>query len=199
MININKVVKQIHNDGRYDAILDVAKKALDTNTPTLESIEKLVLEDPYYIIEYKDLNRWGELSSIHIKELEINDTDSSEAISLKEKINEDMTFLKNREEYEVASKDGIYLAWTGFIALPSIYVIDNMVRLFTDLYIDKNEMSVYISFVVVIILSAWGYLKVSRSHKNLHHRYIQTQKEMRKLISLGIEKEYFTLYEVYED
>ena len=199
MINIKKVVNEIHSDGRYDAILDVVKKALGTDTPSLESIEKLVLEDLYYITEYKDLNRWGELTSIHIKNLEIKDTDSSETISLKEKINEDMTFLKNREEYEVPSKDGIYLSWTGFIALPSIYVIDNMVRLFTDLYKDNNELSVYMSFVIVLILSAWGYLKVSRSHKRLHQQYIQTQKEMRKLIALGIEKEYFTLYEVYED
>ncbi len=199
MINIKKVVNEIYSDGRYDAILDVAKKALGTKTPSLESIEKLVLEDSYYITEYKDLNRWGELTSIHIKELEINDADSSESISLKEKINEDMRFLKNREEYEVPSKNGIYLAWTGFIALPSIYVIDNMVRLFTDLYKDNNELSVYMSFVIVILLSAWGYLKVSRSHKQLHQKYIQTQNEMRKLISLGIEKDYFSIYEVYED
>lgn len=199
MINIKKVVKEIHSDGRYDAILDVVKKALATKTPSLEEIEKLVLKDSYYITEYKDLNRWGELSSIHIKELEIKEIDSSDTIILKETINEDMIFLKNREEYEVPSKDGIYLAWTGFIALPAIYVIDNMVRLFTDLYKDNNELSVYMSFIIVIILSSWGYLKVSRSHKTLHRKYIQTQKEMRKLISLGIEKEYFTLYEVYED
>ena len=199
MINIKKVVNEIHSDGRYDAILDIVKKDLGTDTPSVEDIEKLVLKDTYYITEYKDLNRWGELTSIHIKELEIKSSDTLQIRDLKEKINEDMRFLKNREEYEVPSKDTIYLAWTGFIALPSIYVIDNIVRLFTDLYKNNNEISVYLSFIVVIILSAWGYKKVSSSHKELHQKYIQTQKQMRKLISLGIEKNYFTFDEIYED
>ncbi len=41
MINIKKVVNEIHSDGRYDAILDVVKKDLATQIPTLEEIEKI--------------------------------------------------------------------------------------------------------------------------------------------------------------
>lgn len=199
MINIKKVVNEITNDGRYDAILDVAKKKLGTNNPSLAEIEDLVLNDAYYISEYKDLNRWGELTSVHLKELEIKDTDSSEAVSLKKTINDDMIFIRNREEYEVPSKDIIYFSWTVFIALPSIYIIDNMVRLFTDLYKNNNEISVYISFGIVVILSLWGYLKVSRSHKQIHAKYIQKQIEMRKFISIGIKENYFSFSEIYED
>ena len=199
MINIKKVVNEITNDGRYDAILDVAKKKLGTNNPSLAEIEDLVLNDSYYISEYKDLNRWGELTSVHLKELEIKDTDSSEAVSLKKTINDDMIFIRNREEYEVPSKDIIYFSWTVFIALPSIYIIDNMVRLFTDLYKNNNEISVYISFGIVVILSLWGYLKVSRSHKQIHAKYIQKQIEMRKFISIGIKENYFSFSEIYED
>ncbi len=199
MINIAKITSEIHCDGRYDAILDVAKKALNSNNPTLEDIQKLIFKDEYYIKEYKDLNRWGELTSVHIKYLEIKDTDTNEIKETKIKINTDIKFLKNREEYEVTSKNGIYAAWTVSIALPSIYIIDNIVRLFTDIYTNNNENSVYFSFVIVLILSAWGYLKTSLNHKRLHKQYIQTQKEMRKLISLGVEQKYFTFSEVYED
>ena len=86
MVNIKKVIKEIHSDGRYDAILDVAKKKLNNDNPTLEEIEKLVLEDEYYINEYKDLNRWGELSSVHIKTLKIKEDDSQEIREIKEEI-----------------------------------------------------------------------------------------------------------------
>jgi hypothetical protein len=199
MVNIQKVIKQIHSDGKYDAILDIAKKTLNNHNPTLEDINQLVLEDTYYLKEYKDLNRWGELSSIHIKELNIKDTDTQEIKGIKQKINKNMKFLKNREEYEVASKNSIYAAWTISIALPSIYIIDNIVRLFTNLYKDNNETSVYMSFFIVVILSIWGYIKVSLSHKQLHTKYIKLQKETRKLISFCLEQKYFTFDEIYED
>ena len=85
MVNIQKVIKQIHSDGKYDAILDIAKKTLNNNNPTLEDIKQLVLKDTFYLKEYKNLNRWGELSSIHIKELNIKDTDTQEVKDSKQK------------------------------------------------------------------------------------------------------------------
>ena len=85
MVNIQKVIKQIHSDGKYDAILDIAKKTCNNNNPTLEDIKQLVLKDTFYLKEYKNLNRWGELSSIHIKELNIKDTDTQEVKDSKQK------------------------------------------------------------------------------------------------------------------
>jgi len=85
MVNIQKVIKQIHSDGKYDAILDIAKKTFNNNNPTLEDIKQLVLKDTFYLKEYKNLNRWGELSSIHIKELNIKDTDTQEVKDSKQK------------------------------------------------------------------------------------------------------------------
>jgi hypothetical protein len=180
-------------------MLITVKKTLNLDNPSLEDIKRLVLEDEYYIKEYKDLNRWGELTSVHIKDLKVKDNDNQEIKDVKYKINKDIKFLRSREEYEVKSKDSIYFAWTVSIALPSIYIIDNMVRLFTDIYINNNQNSVYLSFVIVVILSILGYKKISNSHKKLHTQYIQIQKEIRKLIALGLEKKYFTLEEIYED
>ncbi|WP_072679964.1 hypothetical protein [Arcobacter sp. LA11] len=198
MVSIKKVAKDIKSNGKYDAILDYVKKALNTNKPTLEEIEQLVKDDPYYIKEYKDLNRWGELSSIHIKPLNIKDNEDNHSKEIKEKINSQLDYLINGEEYEIPSKRLIYMAWTGFIALPSIYVIDNMVRVSTDLY-TTNENGVYFSFIIVLIASIWGYIKVSKNHKNQHTKYINTQKEVRGYVKLGLENKYFTYEEVYKD
>ena len=198
MISIKKVANDIKNNGKYDAILDYVKNSLNNNEPKIEEIQQLVIDDPYYIKEYKDLNRWGELSSVHIKTLNINEVDYKQSKEVKEKINSKIDYLINGEEYEIPSKKIIYLSWTGFITLPSVYVIDNMVRVSTDFY-TTNENGVYFSFLIVLILSIWGYLKVSSNHKNQHLRYVNTQKETRALVKLGLEKNYFTYEEVYKD
>lgn len=198
MVNIKKVAKDIQSDGKYDALLDMVKEDIKSENPTLIEIEKLISEDKKYIVEYKDLNRWGELSSVHVKKLEINPNDKKEAKETKELINKDLDYLVLGEEYEVGSKKTIYLAWTGFIALPSIYVIDNIVRLATDFYI-THENHVYFSFLIVMLLSTWGYLKVTKNHKRQHDKYIKTQQEIRSLVKTGLEKNYFSFNEVYKD
>ena len=195
MINLKKVVNDIKDDGKYDAILDVVKDKLKNDNPSYDDILELIQSDEFYIKEYKDLNRWGELSSVHINALHVEDTDTNEAKESKETINKNTTYLINGEEYEIKQKNIIYLAWTAFIALPSIYVIDNLVRIM-DMYKD-NENSVYVSFVIVLLASVWGFMKVTKNHKNQHERYIQTQQDTRKLVKLGIEKEFFTYEEVY--
>jgi hypothetical protein len=198
MISIKKVVNDIKTDGKYDAILDYVKKALDRKEPSLEQVTKLVKEDSYYIKEYKDLNRWGELSSVHIKNLFIKENEEKESKEIKTKINAQLDYLVNAEEYEIPSKKIIYLSWTGFIALPSVYVIDNMVRISTDLY-TTHENHVYFSFIIVLITSVWGYLKVNKNHLKQHLRYIKTQKNIRLLVKQGLEKNYFTYEKVYKD
>ena len=195
MTNIKKVVNDIKDDGKYDAILDVVKDKLQNQNPSYEDIQHLVETYSYYIKEYKDLNRWGELSSVHLNELHVDDADTDEAIITKETINKNASYLTNGEEYEIKQKNIIYLAWTGFIALPSIYVIDNLVRIM-DLYKD-NENSVYISFVIVIMASIWGYMKVTKNHKNQHERYMQTQSDTKALVKSGIDRKFFTYEEVY--
>lgn len=195
MINIKKVANDIKSDGKYDALYIEVQKRLGNDNPTVEEIEALVISDPYCVIEYKDLNRWGELSSVHIKDLKIATDDSQEVKFSKEMINKNADYLRHGEEYEVKSKNTIYIAWTGFIALPTVYVIDNVVRV-TDMY-EELEYGVYISIAIVFIASIWGYLKVKNNHRNQHEKYLQTQVETRELVKVGLEKEYFTFEEVY--
>ncbi|NOR57342.1 MAG: hypothetical protein GQ474_02350 [Sulfurimonas sp.] len=196
MINKLKVVDDIKNDGKYDAILDVVKQTLQSDEPTKEQIAKLVDNDMFYIKEYKDLNRWGELSSVHVNELELKQSDTWEYKELKKQINKNVTYLKNGEEYEIKQKNIIYLAWTGFIALPSIYVIDNLVRIMG--FYDGNENSVYVSFLLVVFASIWGYMKVTKNHKRQHEKYTQTQVDTRALIQDGLKNKSFAYEEVYQ-
>ena len=196
MISIKKVTNDIQNNGKYDAILEQVKKTLGNENPTFEEIEKLISKDKYYIAEYKDLNRWGEISSVHIQPLEIKESDCDEAKELKTKINADLEYLVLGEEYQVPSKKVIHIAWTGFVLLPAIYVIDNMVRMFTTWYITHANY-VYLSFVIVTAICLWGYYKVTQNHARQHKQYTQKQQEIRALVNEGLEKNYFTYEEVY--
>ena len=196
MVSIKKVVDDIKNNGKYDAILEHLKQTSNNQNPTLEEIENLVKEDAYYIAEYKDLNRWGEISSVHVQALAIKESDSPEAKELKAKINADLDYLVLGEEYQVASKKVIHGAWTGFVLLPSIYIIDNMVRMFTTWYITSPSL-VYLSFAIVTILCLWGFYKVTQNHSRQHKQYTDKQQEIRTLVIEGLEKNYFTYEEVY--
>ena len=196
MISIKKVANDIKENGKYDAILEHLKKTLSNENPTLEEIEKLINENEYYIAEYKDLNRWGEISSVHIQKLETGKSDSTEVREIKEKINKDLDYLILGEEYQIPSKKVIHAAWTGFVLLPSIYVIDNMVRMFTTWYITHTNY-VYLSFAIVTALCLWGYYKVTQNHARQHKQYVQKQQEIRALVKEGLEKNYFTHEEVY--
>jgi len=195
MVNIDKVVNDIKNDGKYDAILEIVKNKLNNENPSFNEIKKLVNDDSFYIAEYKDLNRWGELSSVHLKELEIDKDDASEVKKLKKEINEKYTYLVNSEEYEIKQKNLIYFAWTVSIALPSIYIIDNLVRI-TGLY-EGNENGIYISFILVLILSMWGYIRAVKNHKQQNKKYIQIQTDTKALIKNGLDKKAFTAEEIY--
>ena len=196
MVSIKKVAADIKNNGKYDAILEHLKEALNNQSPTVEEIEKLVREDAYYIAEYKDLNRWGEISSVHVQNLEIKQSDSPQAKEVKEKINANLSYLILGEEYQIPSKKVIHAAWTGFVLLPSIYVIDNMVRMFTTWYITSPNY-VYLSFAIVTVLCLWGFYKVTQNHSRQHREYSAKQEETRALIRKGLEENYFTYEEVY--
>ncbi len=196
MVSIKKVANDIKENGKYDAILDHLKKTLNNENPTLGEIERVINEDEYYISEYKDLNRWGEISSVHIQKLETKESDSTEAKEIKTKINKDLDYLLLGEEYQVPSKKVIHAAWTGFVLLPSIYVIDNMVRMFTTWYITHTNY-VYLSFVIVTMLCLWGYHKVTQNHARQHKQYSDKQQEIRTLVKEGLDKNYFSYEEVY--
>ena len=196
MVSIKKVINDIKNNGKYDAILEHLKQTSNNQNPTLEEIEKLVTSDEYYISEYKDLNRWGEISSVHVQALEIKESDSPKEKEVKAKINADLDYLVLGEEYQVSSKKVIHGAWTGFILLPSIYVINNMVRMFTTWYITSPNL-VYLSFAIVTALCLWGFYKVTQNHNQQHKQYSNKQKEIRALVALGLKNNYFTYEEVY--
>ena len=197
MINIKKVAHQLKHDGMYNTVLIEVQEKLNNEEPTIEEIEVLITNDEYYINEYKELNRYGELSSVHAKKLEINEQDSQEAKTFKTTLNDNVQQLKNLENFEVDSKNSAYSIWIGSAGVMILFMVHNIVALFSELYHTHGGL-VYTSFAIILGLTYWAYRKMKINHEAQHERYKVIHKETRAMIKEGLEKNHFSHDEFFQ-
>ena len=195
MINIKKVAHQLKHDGMYNTILIEINEALKNEEPTIEEIEELIIKNDYYINEYKELNRYGELSSVHANKLVIDEDDEHK--EFKTKLNENVQQLKNLENFEVDSKNSAYSIWIGSAGVMVIFMAHNIVALFSELYHTHGGL-VYTSFAIILGFTYWAYYKMKQNHEEQHERYKILHKETRAMIKEGLEKNYFTHEEFFQ-
>ena len=195
MINIKKVAHQLKHDGMYNTVYIEVQEKLNNEEPTVEEIEELIIKDEYYINEYKELNRYGELSSVHAKKLVIDENDKQK--EFKTKLNENVQQLKNLENFEVDSKNSAYSIWIGSAGVMVIFMAHNIVALFSELYHTHGGL-VYTSFAIILGFTYWAYYKMKQNHEEQHERYKILHKETREMIKEGLEKNYFNYEEFFE-
>ncbi len=196
MINIKKVAHQIKFDGMYNTVYSEVQEKLDNLDPSVDEIEQLITDDEYYIWEYKELNRYGELSSVHAKKLDIKDDESIEAKEFKTKLNDNVQQLKNLENFEVDSKNSAYSIWIGSIGVMVIFMVHNYFALFSDLY-NTHENWIYFGYAIILGFTYWGYKRTKANHENQHILYKDLHKETRNMIKEGFEQHYFTHEEFF--
>ncbi len=197
MINIKKVAHQLKFDGMYNTVYIEVQEELKSEDPSVEMIEELITNNEYYVNEYKELNRYGELSSVHAKELIIDENESDEIKTFKAALNDNVQQLRNLENFEVDSKNSAYSIWIGSAGVMIIFMAHNIVALFSELYHTHGGL-VYGSFAIILGLTYWAYRKVKLNHEEQHKRYKLLHKETRAMIKEGLEKGYFSHEEFFE-
>lgn len=197
MINIKKVAYQLKYDGMYNTIYIEIKEALNNEDPSLEEIQELISKDEYYIWEYKELNRYGEVSSVHAKTLHINDSEDDKIKEFKTKLNSNVQELRNLENFEVDSKNSAYSIWIGSIGVMVIFMAHNIIALFSELYTTHADI-VYISYTIILIATYWGYKKAKQNHEKQHQVYKVLHSNTREMIKQGLENNYFSYDDFYE-
>jgi membrane-bound ClpP family serine protease len=197
MINIKKVAHQLKFDGMYNTVYIEVQEELKSEDPSVEMIEELITSNEYYVNEYKELNRYGELSSVHAKELIIDENESDEIKTFKAALNDNVQQLRNLENFEVDSKNSAYSIWIGSAGVMIIFMAHNIVALFSELYHTHGGL-VYGSFAIILGLTYWAYRKVKLNHEEQHKRYKLLHKETRAMIKEGLEKGYFSHEEFFE-
>ena len=197
MVNIKKVAKLIKLDGMYNTIYTEVQEKLNNDNPSIEEIEELISNDEYFIWEYKELNRYGELSSIHAKKLELKDSDNGEVKEYKTKLNEKTQILRNLEMFEVDSKNSAYSIWIGSFGVMVIFMAHNLIALFSEYY-TTHAPFVYSGYALIMSLTYWAYKKAKDNHENQFAKYKVLLKDTRELVKNGLENKYFTYDEFYE-
>lgn len=197
MINIKRVAHQLKYDGMYNTVYIEVQEKLNNEDPSLEEIEELLSNDEYFVWEYKELNRYGELSSVHAKKLKITDDAPNEEKNFINKLNENVQKLKNIEMFEVDSKNSAYSIWIGSAGVMVIFMMHNIIALFSELY-KTHAPLVYLSYAIVMGLTYWMYKKAKHNHENQHKNYKILHAETRSLIQDGFAKNYFTHEEFYQ-
>ena len=165
MINIKKVAHQIKYDGMYNTVYIEVQEELKNEDPTLQEIQELITTNEYFVWEYKELNRYGELSSVHVKKLDIKDSDDSDAKSFKEELNKNTQKLRNLENFEVDSQNSAYSIWIGSAGVMVVFMVHNIVALFSELY-TTQEALVYLSYGLILGLTYWLYRKAKLNHES---------------------------------
>ena len=197
MINIKKVAHQIKFDGMYNTVYIEVQEKLNNENPSLDEIEQLITDEEYYVWEYKELNRYGELSSVHAKKLLINNEEDSETKKFKENLNEKTQELRNLEMFEVDSKNSAYSIWIGSVGVMVIFMVHNIIALFSELYTTHGSL-VYISYALILAFTYWTYKKAKQNHENQHAKYKVLLDKTRLMIKGGLEKKYYTYDECFE-
>jgi len=195
MIDLQKVSKQVKDDFLYNTILYEMQEELGKNI-TYVQIEELLSSDAKYIQEYKDINRYSELSSIQALELEINQKDEKPCTDAKKDINENVGKLKALENFSVDSTYSAYEIWIGSAGVMVLFMTHNIIALFSELY-NTHGIYVYTSFAIILGLTFWGYVKIKRNHEKQHSLYNILYEKTQHIIDNAFSKKYITKMELY--
>lgn len=197
MVNMEKVSHQILNDALYNTLLFEIKERLYAQSITPIIIENLLNEDLSLIDEYKEINRQSELSSIHVKKLEIKESDEKDVVALKTDINKNLQILKNLENFETDSKESAYSIWIGSVGVMVIFIAHNVIALFSELYTTHAAL-VYMFFVLILGLTYLGYIKMKINHDNQHLIFQKIYTSTKEMLKIGLKDSLFTYDEVYQ-
>ena len=195
MIDLQKVSKQIKDDCLYNTILFQMQEDLG-ETLEYAQIEELLMSSTKYLQEYKDINRYSELSSIQAIELEITQDDKKSCQDVKKDINKNMRKLKALENFSVDSTYSAYEIWIGSAGIMVIFMTHNIIALFSELY-NTHGIYVYTSFVMILGLTLWGYIKIKKNHEQQHILYNGLYKKTEEIIDNAFAKNYITKEQLY--
>ena len=184
MLDLKKVAKQIKEDGLYTFIYNEMKEITGKGELSEEEVLHLLNKEPKFLQDYKTLNTQSEISNIQIAYQEIYDDDPPECKKLKQKINEYREELIRLEPFENKPDNMLYAVWIGSAVIFLIFVIHNLVVLYTFWY-EKYPLAVYLSYVAVSILGYLYYKKRIKIHLVNHLKFKEIEKETGILIEKG--------------
>ncbi|WP_457621217.1 hypothetical protein [Persephonella sp.] len=187
MLNLEKAARLIKEDGLYTFIYNEMKEFSGKEDLSEEEILRLLKENPKFLEDYKTLNTQSEISNIQIIEQEIHEKDSEECKKLKKRINENRKKLLSLEAYGNEPDSMLYAVWIGSAVIFTIFVIHNLMVLYTYMY-ENNPVYVYTFYVLCLIAGFIFYKRKIKDHRKKHREFKELEKETKTLIEQGKKK-----------
>ncbi len=187
MLDLKKVARQIKEEGLYTFIYNEMKEITGKGELSLEEVLHLLSKNPKFLQDYKTLNTQSEISNIQLAYQEIHKDDTPECKKIKQMINKNREELIRLEPYENKPDSMLYAVWIGSAVVFLIFVIHNLVVLYTFWY-EKYPVAVYLSYGVVCVLGYLYYRKRIKNHYINHYEFKKIESETKELIQKGKEK-----------
>jgi len=193
MINIKKATHLIKTDGLFSLIYDDMLK--DTNKKNLSEREIASLlrnhppkekEENIYLKEFKRLNKENKVSNIQVNEVIILDTDSEKVKQTKAELNSSIQMLKFIEKFEVDPEEKLYYIFTGSFAVGLIFVVHNIVSLYTKLY-DTARYVIFGSYFTIVVTAIFVTIHLGRKYKISHAQFKVYYARTQELIDSAIQ------------
>ncbi|NPA58676.1 MAG: hypothetical protein GXN94_05230 [Aquificae bacterium] len=184
MFDLKKAAKRIKEDGLYTFIYNEMKEYAGREELTEEEILLLFQKNPKFLEDYKTLNTQSEISNIQLIEQEVLPDDTPECAKLKQQLNHYRKELIRLEPYEGKPDSMVYAIWIGSAVVFLIFVIHNLIVLYTYWY-EKYPYLVYLSYLVVAVGGYIYYRKRIKDHLKYHAVFKEVEEKTKQLIERG--------------
>ncbi len=184
MLDLKKVARQIKEEGLYTFIYNEMKEITGKGELSEEEVLYLLNKNPKFLQDYKTLNTQSEISNIQIAYQEIQEDDTPECKKIKQMINRNREELIRLEPYENKPDSMLYAVWIGSAVIFLIFVIHNLVVLYTYWY-EKYPFVVYFSYLAVCVLGYLYYRKRIKDHYKNHVKFKNIEEETKNLVKMG--------------
>jgi len=196
MLSLKKAAKLIKHDGLFTFIYNEMKEVAKRAELTEEEIVSLLKKHPNFLDDYKELNTQSEISNIQIKEQAIFSEDSSRCQELKATINQNIPKLIALEAFEKEADRMIYTVWIGSLVAFLIFVVHNLVALYTWWYEDY-KFAVFASYLALIAGGFWYYKRSINKHQKKHEEYQHLYTTTKAAIEEGLKSGCFKEEDIY--
>jgi len=196
MINIKKAARLIKEDGLFTFIYNEMKEITKKEELTEDEIITLLQKEPQFLESFKELNTQSEISNIQIKEQVINEDEPKECQELKKVINQNIPRLLALEAFEKPADTMIYVVWIGSLVAFLIFIVHNLVALYTWWYEDY-KIAVFASYIAIIVAGFWYYKRALQKHAKKHQTFKTIYTKTKEAISQGLKKGCFKEEDIY--
>jgi len=168
VIHLPRVASEIKTVGLYDLVLQDVQKIAGKSKVTEDEILEIIDANPEILEAYKQINVEYNLSNIHLKDIEIDDT-VGRCREQAEQVNQNLAKLREIEKYTLDFEQSSTLVIIFSIEFFVLFSVQYFIVL---LDLKAWQWWIYTLFALSIVI-AWWYAKKEQQRYAQNNRYFE--------------------------